>query len=168
MKKTAFIILILFTALIFSCSCKKDKDTNVNDLFNFQIRTLDSNGVETTNFQFGSNIVFEIDMINKTDNTINYYMGLQCAQLYFRVYKNDSLIGDPNNGHIACEDVLIEYNILPNESKKASISWFVGHPNQPLRKGNYFVEFKSEISLRNSSNNWEKSDIEAKKNFTIN
>lgn len=157
---------LLFLAFFTVFSCKYDhsiKPTFDDLSFNFQL--LDTNGVATTSFKEGSDIVFEISLTNKKSDTMLYYGGLKCAQLSFKVYQNGSLIGHPHPDNWACETDLPAFQLIPYETKKSTIRWLERLENAPLLNGNYTAKFKGRIAL-NEPKDWK--DINLKINFSVN
>lgn len=146
-----------------SCSCKKDKEINANDVFLFQLRLSDTLGVERNSFGQGSDFTFEFKLTNKTNHKIFYYIE-GCPDMQFQVYIGDSLFGHPHPDNYNCADILAKATLNPYETISVSIRWLEGTQNNPLPIGNYNATFKSKIAL-NEPKNWE--DIDMKTLFSI-
>jgi len=157
---------LFFVALLLSMSCEKDKSIEPTfDDLSFQLLLLDTNGVATTTFTEGSDIVFEISMTNNYNDTVFYYEGLKCASMKFKVYQNNVFVGHPHPDNWGCTDDLKLDKIEPKGIIQDHINWLERPENTPLLAGIYIAIFKTRLALKEPKN-WKEIELELK--FEVN
>ncbi|MCK9448342.1 MAG: hypothetical protein M0Q41_05110 [Bacteroidales bacterium] len=144
-------------------SCKK----NSNELpVEFQLRVLDTLGIEKSVFKQGENIVFSFVIENKSSEDLFFFHAQMNTTDFFRLYKLDSSqnhsdLGKPYK-HIFCE-MIGGLTIPATGSLKIEIPWlwhkdqnygYIGCPNDnyhsdthPLTKGEYRSAFSSAFKI---------------------
>jgi len=156
-----FILLPLF--IISSCEKDKSLEPTFDDL-SFQLLLLDTNGVVTSDFINGSDIVFQTAIENTLSDTIYFYF-MDCVINNYRVFQNDSLIGHPQPDNWFCTYELQITQLSPHEVLNVKINWLQRPENTPLPAGKYTAKhyFSIRFMGRGDSHN-----IELEKEFIVN
>ena len=162
-------IVVLF---IFMMACEED---SLRDAFvSFELKTINEQGLPSTSFQKGENIVFSFAIINHTDSML--YLRNHCFYTddFFKVYRvsdldgegdgNRVFVGKPYEGEIGCNK--IHYLPIPaHDSVRFEMPWidkkeyelqyinggYKVANNRFLQPGEYETEFTQSFQFKNFS-----------------
>ena len=165
-----FCCLLLTTLAISSCEQDESIEPAFKDL-SYQFLLLDTNGVVTTSIVEGSDIVFHTEIENTSGDTMYLYF-LDCVINNFRVYQNDTLVGQPQPDNWACTDDLIITKLFPHEIIKVTVNWLQRPENVPLTANTYMAKHNFEVSFPVRKGGFVKvgevHKIELEKEFSVN
>ena len=156
MKKYFLIFALMLMAMGLSftvVSCSSDDtymyDGNQQDILtnnegNIKFRLLNQDGVETTVFKKGENIIFDLSIENNTDVNWTLVYGFKGGDIvlgedFFCVYKaNGEYIGVPWSGMFCEESLQQEWIYLPHSIVHIKCPWYMDSSiwiGNPLCKG---------------------------------
>lgn len=108
-----FMCMLLLLTIIVGCSSDDEDVTAIYHL-------LDINGQETTVFNSGDDIVFELIVINSTNHTLKYADERDFINGAFIVYNSEGQLFNP----ILADDLMIHpVSIPPGEQFKIVLQW---------------------------------------------
>lgn len=160
-------ILFLFGIIVFMAfSCDENENNSIP--VEFKLRVLNEQGVETTTFNEGENVIFSFLVTNQTNEDLYFYQGQMNLNDFFSLIKlntsdEDLLLGKPYN-LIFC-DKIGALKIPANGSLDITVPWLYDsnislgyngceategeyHTNTlPLSVGNYKSEFSSSFKI---------------------
>ena len=120
MKRILFIMAYVLLAIGLA-GCSKDDDSNDgNNAIKVIYHVLDKNGQETSVFNYGDEIRFELIIMNSTSHTLKYADELDFIKGAFIVYGSDGQMFNP----IPTSDLLIHpVTIEPDDQFKSRLIW---------------------------------------------